>query len=175
MICEGSVKTFCKDFTKIENYDEAINDSTQTWHCHHRLEIMPLSGKEVSTKRLKELGLYYNQSPEALIFLTEQEHKALHLSSRNKIRTNKGLSYKGRSSYESYKKRAENFKGRKAFNNGIKNTYAYECPEGFVPGLLPKAKRTVKYCWITNGKVQKMIPVNQVIPNGFFPGHLPRR
>ena len=88
MICERSVKTFCKDFNKIENYEKAINDSTQTWQCHHRLEIMPFSGKEVSTKSLEELGLYYNQPPEAFIFLTEKEHKALHLSSRNKTRTN---------------------------------------------------------------------------------------
>lgn len=175
MICEKSVKTFCKDFNKIENYEKAINDSTQTWQCHHRLEIMPFSGKEVSIKSLKELGLYYNQSPEAFIFLTEKEHKALHLSSRNKTRTNKGMSYKDRESYKTYKERAENLKGRKAFNNGIKNIFAYECPEGFVPGLLPRAKRKVKYCWITNGKIQKMIPVNQVIPNGFFPGHLPRK
>lgn len=68
------------------------------------------------------------------------------------------------------------FKGRKAFNNGVKNVFAYECPEGYVPGLLiRKPTRKEKYCWITNGKVQKMIPVSQIIPNGFFPGHLPKR
>ena len=76
-----------------------------------------------------------------------------------------------------YDERAKKFKGRKAFNNGKINIFAFECPEGFVPGLIKteNRKRKVKYCWITNGKDQKMIPINQNIPNGYFPGHLPRR
>ena len=171
MICLRTVPFFCKDFTKIENYDLAILDKSQTWHCHHRLEIMPFSGKEISVERLKELGLYENQPAEAFIFLTEKDHKALHTSARNKVRTNKGMTYKNRDSYKTYKSRAEKFKGRKAYNNGEKNIFAFECPEGFKPGLIKKEK--IKYCWITNGKVQKKIPINQVIPNGFFPGHLP--
>lgn len=176
MICERTIYLFCNgDITKIENYEKAINDKTQVWLCHHRLGIMPFSNKEVSHEKLIEMELYYNQPAEALIFLTEEEHKSLHTSSRNKTRTNKGMSYKDRDSYKTYKERAEKFKGKKAFNNGIKNTFAYECPEGYVPGLIKKPnKRTkVKYCWITNGEVQKMIPVDQTIPNGFFPGHLP--
>lgn len=37
MICEHTVKKFCKDdISKIENYELAINDSSM-WHCHHRL------------------------------------------------------------------------------------------------------------------------------------------
>ena len=174
MICE-TIYAFCKgDITKIENYEKAVADTTQVWQCHHRLEILPFSNKEISHKKLIEMGLYYNQEPEALILLTEKEYKSLHLTNRNKNRTNKGLSYKDRESYKTYKERAEKFRGRKAFNNGIKNTFAYECPEGFVPGLLIRKPRKVKYCWITNGKVQKMIPVDQVIPGDFFPGHLPK-
>lgn len=174
MICERTIYLFCNgDITKIENYEKAINDKTQVWQCHHRLEIMPFSNREISHKKLIEMGLYYNQPAEALIFLTEKEHKSLHSSRRNKIRTNKGMSYKDRESYKTYKERAEKLKGRKAFNNGVKNTFAYECPKGYVPGLIRKPTRKVKYCWVTNGEVQKMIPVDQVIPNGFFPGHLP--
>lgn len=30
--------------------------------------------------------------------------------------------------------------GKKCFNNGVYNVYAYECPEGFVPGQLKKHK-----------------------------------
>lgn len=78
MIFETKVKQYCKDFKRIENYEKAINDNTQVWHCHHRLEIMPFSKKQCSVKLLKEQGLYYHLSPESLIFLTPLEHKRLH-------------------------------------------------------------------------------------------------
>jgi len=40
MICLKSLKKFCcEDLSLIENYDLAISDTNQTWHCHHRLEI----------------------------------------------------------------------------------------------------------------------------------------
>lgn len=68
MICERSVKTFCKDFTKIENYEEAINDSAQIWHCHHRNE------KFYTKQELIDLGLYYDCPPSELIFLTRKNH-----------------------------------------------------------------------------------------------------
>lgn len=29
----------CEDPSLIENYELAINDDTQIWDCHHRLEI----------------------------------------------------------------------------------------------------------------------------------------
>jgi len=32
--------------------------------------------------------------------------------------------------------------GRKHFNNGERMVYAYECPEGFVPGGLPRPKKS---------------------------------
>jgi hypothetical protein len=32
--------------------------------------------------------------------------------------------------------------GRKAFNNGERMVYAFECPEGFVPGRLPRAPKS---------------------------------
>lgn len=69
---------YCTRPELIENYDEAIADKENMWECHHRLEFMPFSGKEVSFERLKELGLYFNVEPEALIFLTVAEHNTLH-------------------------------------------------------------------------------------------------
>lgn len=71
------IKLFCKDFTKIENYDLAIADTTQTWDCHHRLEISPM-GNTFTKKYLIKQGLYYNQPAESLIFLTHSDHMSLH-------------------------------------------------------------------------------------------------
>ena len=40
MIRIASAKSFCRDdYTKIENYKEAVNDNTQTWELHHRNEF----------------------------------------------------------------------------------------------------------------------------------------
>ena len=78
MICIKTVKMYCKDFEKIENYKKAIADESQIWECHHLIEFMPFSGKQVSIKYLMEQCLYYNQKPEAFIFLTKAEHRKLH-------------------------------------------------------------------------------------------------
>ena len=73
-------KKFCKeDLSKIENYDKAISDKTQTWHCHHRTEIW----WNCSKKDLIENECYYGRKACELIFLTPTEHKSLH--SKGKI------------------------------------------------------------------------------------------
>lgn len=100
----GNGKRFCKDFTKIENYEKAVNDTTQTWVCHHRLETHNSDGErrlvDISMKELIALNMYYDRPPEELIFMTALEHKRLH---------NKG---KPRSE-ETKKKLSEALKGRK--------------------------------------------------------------
>lgn len=83
MIDLNRAKKYCKDYTKIENYEKAMADTTQTWNCHHRLEFMPFRGKQVSKKYLIEQGMYFNQPAEALIFLTSSEHKKLHAKGAN--------------------------------------------------------------------------------------------
>ena len=78
MICNQMVEKYCSgDISKIENYDKAINDHAQTWHCHHRFEIQ-YNGTTLSRKELNDKGLYYNRPPEELIFLTKREHTRLH-------------------------------------------------------------------------------------------------
>ena len=73
MICERTIKKFCKDdISLIENYDKAIADTTQVWHCHHRRETI------YSRSGLKEIGEYYNRPACELIFLTPNEHMKLH-------------------------------------------------------------------------------------------------
>lgn len=61
----------------IENYDLAQNDIHNMWECHHRLEIQD-DGTELSSKELKERGLYWKRPPSELIFLMRKEHRRLH-------------------------------------------------------------------------------------------------
>lgn len=83
MISKRNIKEFCKeDFERIENYEKAIADNNQTWHCHHRLETHTSDGEKrlVSLSKLEliELGMYYYRPAEELIFLTKSEHAKLH-------------------------------------------------------------------------------------------------
>ena len=82
MVNEKYAKSYCKeDISKIENYDKAIADTTQTWECHHRDEviILPSGIKEIrSSKDLIAMGRYYSCPANELIFLTKEEHRNLH-------------------------------------------------------------------------------------------------
>lgn len=103
---------FCKDdISKIENYDKAVADTTQTWHLHHRLELT-LDGKFAHSKaNLIRLGMYYNRPYFELIFLTRAEHNKLH--------------HKGKTvSNDTRKKIAESLKGKMTVViNECKNAY----------------------------------------------------
>ncbi len=83
MISKYSANKFCKDdISKIENYDKAMTDTTQTWDCHHRLEIH--SDYTNSREELKMMNLYYNRPAEELIFLKHTEHMRLHYKDRKR-------------------------------------------------------------------------------------------
>lgn len=110
MICSKTAKKFCKeDISKIENYDKAVSDTTQIYHCHHRDEVRTLpSGMTVirSRQELMENGRYYNCPANELIFLTSKEHRRLH---------NKGYKnpFYGKShTQETRKKMSKSLKGR---------------------------------------------------------------
>ena len=119
---------------------------------------------DISSSELIALGMYYDRPPEELVFLTELEHKRLHNvgkhvgkqfseETRRKIsEANKGKHF-GFHSEEARRKRSETMKGhtvseetrkkiseahrgRHWFNNGEICTRCFECPEGFVPGIL---------------------------------------
>ena len=75
----------CEDISNIENYDKMLSDTSQVWDCHHRLEIMPWSGKQVSVEYLKEQNLYYDRPASELIFLTHSEHCKLHHVGNNDL------------------------------------------------------------------------------------------
>ena len=157
MVNEKLAKSYCKeDISKIENYDKAVADTTQTWHCHHRNEVKVLpSGITVicSHKELKENGIYYNCPANELIFLTQSEHSRLHNLNRSidvikKIsNTLKGHTSprKGVKLSEYTKKKLSeshkgNHKGTHWYNDGKVNMRAYTCPEGFVKGKLNYGK-----------------------------------
>ena len=101
MINEKLAKIYCKnDISLIENYDQAISDTTQMWHCHHRRETV------LSRKELIEIGEYYNRPACELIFLTKSEHNSLH--KLGKPTWNKGKHH----SVETRKKMSEALKGK---------------------------------------------------------------
>ena len=161
MICERTIKKFCKDdISLIENYDKAIADDTQTWQCHHRRETI------FSRKDLIEIGEYYNRPACELIFLTKSEHNRLHKSGENNPNFGKPAWNNGKHpSEESRKKMSEARKGKPScmkgkhhsaearkkiseaqtgnhwYNNGVKSILAKTCPEGFVPGRIVCNKR----------------------------------
>lgn len=62
----------CEDISKIENYEKAMADTSQTWECHHRLEYV--DGKVTSRKDLEAKGLLYKRPASELIFLTPKAH-----------------------------------------------------------------------------------------------------
>ena len=75
MISFCRVNKYCKDDIRlIENYEQALNDNTQTWHCHHRLE----TDLGLSPEDLKDHGLYFNVPAKELIFLTKNDHFKIH-------------------------------------------------------------------------------------------------
>lgn len=86
----NNVKRFCcEDISLIENYNEAINDDSQVWSCHHRLETHYSDGRRRSDEKdlliqdLISLGLYYNRPAKELIFLTNSEHAKVHQKTRD--------------------------------------------------------------------------------------------
>ena len=140
---------YCKnDISLIENYDKAIADETQVWHCHHRRETI------FSKSDLIEIGEYYNRPACELIFLTKSEHTRLHNLGKpsgmkgkhhsEESRKKMSESRKGENnplfgkhhSAEARKKMSESKKGSYFFNNGVICVRAKTCPEGFVPGML---------------------------------------
>ena len=104
MINEHELKRKCKgDYHLIENYDKALNDNSQTWECHHRLELT-LDGEFAHTsKELERLDMYWDRPYFELIFLTNSEHKKLHSKGENNPRYNKPISEFGIKFKEHYK------------------------------------------------------------------------
>lgn len=82
-VCVINANAFCVgSIQDIENYEKAVNDTTQTYVCHHRLETHTSDGErrkvDLSKEELLALDMYYHRPAEELIFLTNKEHMSLH-------------------------------------------------------------------------------------------------
>ena len=128
MICEKHAKKFCKDFTKIENYEEAIADTKNVWDCHHRLELVKTGGVVDATRQeLIDWGIYYDRPADELIFLTHSEHASIHMGDRklsNKTRKKLSDLHKG-NKYNLGRKYSEQTKQKISKANKI--SHAHEC------------------------------------------------
>lgn len=150
MISTDKTKRYCSEpLENVENYDKAVADTKNIWHCHHRAETLPCGS--YSVHELKQFGLYWNRPASELVFLPASEHQTLHrkhlsrtarINQRN-ARIGENNSFWGRKhSVESKKKMSLAHKGHKGgspkgykwFNNGVISVLAKECPCGFVRG-----------------------------------------
>ena len=134
MINKRRAHEYCRDdISKIENYDKAIADDTQTWHLHHRLEFTLDGEFALTTEQLKMHDMYYNRPYYELIFLTPDEHMRLHMKGKclpddikqrisNKL---KGLKH-GPMSEEHRRHLSESKKGIIPWNKGKKCIYSEE-------------------------------------------------
>lgn len=117
MISLKHVKRFCcDDFSLIENYDEAMNDKTKTWDCHHRLE----TDKNILKNDLIKQNLYFNRPASELIFLTKTDHHQLHRKIYNYMKGRNGelhFFYGRHHSEETKKKQSEAHKGHQSVSH----------------------------------------------------------
>ena len=108
MINLRTVKKICKDYTLIENYEEAVNDTTQTWICHHIL------GEILSREQLLDHDFYYDVPACMLKFVTKAEHRRLHnIHMSEETRKKRSYSLKGKHhSDDTRRKLSESHKGK---------------------------------------------------------------
>ena len=126
--------SICRTPELIENYEKAVNDTTQTWQCHHRLETHNSDGErrlvDISGSELIALGMYFDRPPEELIFMTELEHKHLHNAGKPGTFTGKHHSeeVKGRIS-ESNKGKHRSEESRRRYSKAKKGKKFGPCSE----------------------------------------------
>lgn len=188
MINEKYAKKYCcEDISNIENYELAINDQTQTWDCHHRLQVTE-NGK-VPTKMLIQQGLYYKRPASELIFVTHDEHMKIHHMGNQYTKGvepwNKGKT--GIYSAETIQKISAGHKGKPTWNKGKKmsdearknmsiaqKSYKHKC--GFKRSNETKhilselaTIRNIGRVWVTNDIEDKFVNPDK-IPEGFRRG-----
>lgn len=171
MISEKQSKRFCKDFTKIENYEKAVNDTTQKWECHHRLETHTSDGErrfvDISRAELVAFDMYLDRPAEELIFLTKVEHRKLHHKGKPKpshTAWNKGVPCTEEMKQRISKKLTGTHHESRPHSKETKEKISqYNKTHGIKPPS-QKGKH-----WYTNGIINKLCTT---CPDGFVPGQV---
>lgn len=131
-----NVEKYCKDFTLIKNYAQAVLDS-KMWVIHHIKEIE----ENMSIDELIEKNLYYNRPPEELVFLPRAEYAKLRFSKKQTElhKQKRAEKLKGRKLSESTKKKMSEAHLRKRFwaklnKHGLPLNIVFDkhCPDGYV-------------------------------------------
>jgi hypothetical protein len=112
-------------------------------HCKHISEGLKRSEKAKYISSIKMIN--YNKS-QIGIPLSEKRKKNISLGGKkswkeDKTRGMRSVETRKKNGFlfrkeETKEKISNSLKGNKRFNNGIKNIYSKECPEGFVPGWI---------------------------------------
>ena len=142
MINEEKARSYCKDdISKIENYDKAIADKTETWVCHHRWEVTLEGEFAHSYEDLKRMGMYYKRPYFELIFLKDAEHRRLHVKGRSQeVKDKMAKSMRGKHHSDlSKNKMSKSMRGntntrnkpRTEFGRKYFAHYGYSCHENY--------------------------------------------
>lgn len=80
------LKSYCRDYEHIQNYEDAIKDTENVWECHHKLEAF------FTKQELKDMGRYYHVPPRELVLCRNRKE---HLSYPHKGMKIMGLKHHG--------------------------------------------------------------------------------
>ena len=112
-----SLEAYCKDYTQIEHYEEALK-SPLKYDLHHRREI----SENKSRKQLIAENLYYNIPATDLIFLKSKEHRRLHNTGKHSHWLGKHLSAAARKKMSNAKKgKTKSLETRQKMSEAKKN------------------------------------------------------
>lgn len=148
MVSLRYLKSYCSDYTQIENYDEAILDEDNIWQCHHKLEAW------FTKQELIDMNRYYNVPPRELVLCKNQkEHKSYphkgttimglkHHGLKFSEEALQKMSPKGRKlSEETKRKMSESHKGKKMPNRKRKKGYHFSEEAKRKLSLIRKGKK----------------------------------
>ena len=161
---------YCMTPELIENYDLAIADKENVWICHHRKEEF------YTKKELFEMNIYFNVSPEDLVFCRNEKehHKYPHKGEKKSEEHKRKLSEArkgqktGPRSEETKNKISEALKGRslsEEHKNKLSESIKGKKMSEEAKKKMAEAKKGRK--WFTNGVINV---TDYDCPPGFVPG-----
>ena len=144
------LKTYCcEDISLIENYELAINDTTQIWVCHHRNEIN--ENTILSKQELIDKDLYWKRPASELILMPKSEHSSLHCK----------IIMKGRKKSEEHKKKLSEAKTGKKLG-----PWSDEQRRKLIGKRCGKNNPMYGKTTVTNG-IEKIVVDTDKIPEGY--------